>query len=96
MLDDFMDKETRRRPATATDVPPAKFAEPTENFVHAAVQNFRQAMPCVGITMDTRLFVSALATEDELRQLWKTGEAATGGLAAGDSAASEPVAWRRC
>ena len=47
------------------------YLPPTENFVHAAVQHIRQAMPCVGVTMDTRLFVSALATEDELRHLWK-------------------------
>ena len=59
-----------------------------ENFVHAAVQHILQAMPCVGVTMDTRLFVSVLATEDELQQLWKAGEAATGGLAAVERAPS--------
>ena len=47
------------------------YLPPTENFVHAAVQHIRQAMPCVGATIDTRLFVSALATEDEVRHLWK-------------------------
>ena len=44
---------------------------PTENFVHAAVQHIRQPMPRVGITMNTCLFVSAIATEEELLQLWK-------------------------
>ena len=62
------------------------YLPPTENFVHAAVQHIRQAMPRVEVTMDTRLFVSALAPEDELWQLWKTGEAATEGLAAGERA----------
>ena len=42
--------------------------------------------------MDTRLFVSALATEDELLHLWKAeaGAAAMEGLAAGERA--PPVA----
>ena len=36
--------------------------------------------------MDTRLIVSALATEEELQQLWKAREAATGGLDDGERA----------
>ena len=51
------------------------YLPPTKNFIHAAVQHIRQAMPRVGVTMDTRLFVSALATDEELRQLWKAGPA---------------------
>ena len=76
-VDDFLDKETRRRPVTAAGVRPAKLA-PTENFVHAAVQHIRQTVPRVGVTMDTHLFVSALATEEDLRQLRKAGPRCSG------------------
>ena len=48
---------------------------PTENFVHAAVQHISQASSRVGVTMDTHLFLSALATEEDQRQLWKAGPA---------------------
>ena len=51
---------------------------PTKNLVGAAMQHIRQAMPRVGVTMNTRLFVSALAKEVELQQLWKAGEVVTG------------------
>ena len=51
------------------------YLQPTKNLVHAAVQHISQPMPHVGVTMDTHLFVSTLAKEGELLQLWKAGPA---------------------
>ena len=59
-----MDKETSRRPATAADVPPAN-----REFRTCSRAAQPQAMPRVGVTKDTHLFVNALATEEELLQL---------------------------
>ena len=39
------------------------------------VHQISQAMPCVGVTMDTHLVVSAFATEEDRQQLWKAGPA---------------------
>ena len=64
-VDDFMDKETSRRLATAADVPPANPRE----FRTCSRAAQPQAMPRVGVTKDTHLFVNALATEEELLQL---------------------------
>ena len=40
------------------------YLQPTTNFVHAAVQHISQAMPIVGVIMDTHLFVCADAIEE--------------------------------
>ena len=67
-VDDFLDKETK-------DVLQLlqMYLVPTMKFVHAAVQHICQAMLCVGVTVDTHPFVSALAIQEELLQLWRAG-----------------------
>ena len=85
-VDYFLDKETRRHPATAADVPPANrefqvrtltcscAAHSPSYTLWQSVQHIRQAMPLLVRRyfrhLDTPLFVSALATEEELLQLW--------------------------
>ena len=72
-IDDFLEKEIKRRPATAGDVPPANREFRTYSLAahppsYASCRNYYEHSPL-------RTTVSALATEKELRQLWKAGPA---------------------
>ena len=72
-IDDFLEKEIKRRPATAGDVPPANREFRTYSLAahppsYASCRNYYEHLPL-------RTTVSALATEKELRQLWKAGPA---------------------